>query len=304
LPERLAHPKKIAGEKLPHTAFTNPQAELREALDSARREAAASFGDDRVLLERYITRPRHIEVQVRVRACVKQTLVAATTSCLQPPLRFAGTQTRPASRSTSPNTPPSPSTHTHTPDKQIIADSHGNAVYLFDRDCSVQRRHQKIIEEAPAPGGFVWWLDVCGGRRCWPACTGTALPLLLTPTATTTTSPSPLPPGLPAEFHAHIGEAAVRAAHAVGYRSAGTVEFIVDVETKEFFFMEMNTRLQVCGDFSGCFSGSGFQVERVGALGPRQPSSTSSPAPSKHAGCYASRPHCRPPHHHFRWSTL
>ena len=85
---------------------------------------------------------------------------------------------------------------------QIIADGHGSAVYLFDRDCSVQRRHQKIIEEAPAPG-------------------------------------------LPLEFHQHIGEAAVRAAHAVGYVNAGTVEFIVDVETEEFYFMEMNTRLQV-----------------------------------------------------------
>lgn len=123
------------------------KSEFMSALDSARREAVSSFADDRVLLERYITRPRHIEVQV-------------------------------------------------------IADGHGKAVYLFDRDCSVQRRHQKIIEEAPAPG-------------------------------------------LPEEFHRHIGEAAVRAAHAVGYRSAGTVEFIVDVDTQDFFFMEMNTRLQV-----------------------------------------------------------
>eukprot|EP00879_Flechtneria_rotunda_P001862 GHRR01002033.1.p1 GENE.GHRR01002033.1~~GHRR01002033.1.p1 ORF type:complete len:621 (+),score=231.38 GHRR01002033.1:1707-3569(+) len=121
--------------------------ELGHAIDSARREAAASFGDDRLLLERYITRPRHVEVQV-------------------------------------------------------MADKHGNAVYLFDRDCSVQRRHQKIIEEAPAPG-------------------------------------------LNQQFHTEIGEAAVRAAHAVGYESAGTVEFIVDVDTSDFYFMEMNTRLQV-----------------------------------------------------------
>lgn len=84
----------------------------------------------------------------------------------------------------------------------MFADQHGGAVYFFDRDCSVQRRHQKIIEEAPAPG-------------------------------------------LSEDFHRSIGEAAVRAALAVGYRNAGTVEFIVDCETGEFFFMEMNTRLQV-----------------------------------------------------------
>ena len=122
-------------------------AELAAALDSARREAAAAFGDDRLLLERFVGRSRHVEVQV-------------------------------------------------------MADAHGNAVHFFDRDCSVQRRHQKIIEEAPAPG--------------------------LTP-----------------ELHAHLGAAAVRAARAVGYVSAGTVEFIFDADSGEFFFMEMNTRLQV-----------------------------------------------------------
>ncbi|KAL4853752.1 Methylcrotonoyl-CoA carboxylase subunit alpha [Chlorella vulgaris] len=132
------------------------------ALHSARREALAGFGDDRVLLERFITRPRHIEVQV-------------------------------------------------------FADSHGEAVYLFERDCSVQRRHQKVIEEAPAPG-------------------------------------------ISQAFRQAIGESAVAAARAVGYRSAGTVEFIVDVDSgggggsghgggqqqqQDYFFMEMNTRLQV-----------------------------------------------------------
>lgn len=121
--------------------------DLGQALASARREAVASFGDDRLLLERFITRPRHVEVQV-------------------------------------------------------MCDSRGGAVYLFDRDCSVQRRHQKIIEEAPAPG-------------------------------------------LAPEVHAHLGEAAVRAARAVGYVNAGTVEFIFDCDSGGFFFMEMNTRLQV-----------------------------------------------------------
>ncbi len=121
------------------------------ALDSARREAEASFGDSAVLVEKYMAKPRHIEVQV-------------------------------------------------------FGDSHGNAVHLFERDCSLQRRHQKVIEEASAPG--------------------------MTP-----------------EMRAAMGEAAVKAALAIGYCGAGTVEFIADVSEglrpDRFFFMEMNTRLQV-----------------------------------------------------------
>ncbi len=119
------------------------------ALASCQREARNSFGDDAVLIEKYVQRPRHIEIQV-------------------------------------------------------FADTLGNCVYLFERDCSVQRRHQKVLEEAPAPG---------------------MLP----------------------EMRQRMGEAAVAAARAVGYVGAGTVEFIVEQSPRgmDFFFMEMNTRLQV-----------------------------------------------------------
>lgn len=120
--------------------------EFDEALAAAKREAMNAFGDDHMLVEKYLTQPRHVEIQV-------------------------------------------------------FCDQHGNGVYLFERDCSVQRRHQKVIEEAPAPG--------------------------MTP-----------------ELRAAMGEAALRAAQAIDYVGAGTVEFLLDVDGS-FFFMEMNTRLQV-----------------------------------------------------------
>jgi 3-methylcrotonyl-CoA carboxylase alpha subunit len=121
-------------------------ADFAAALASCKREAASSFGDDRVLIEKYLLRPRHIEFQ-------------------------------------------------------IFGDAQGNCVHLFERDCSVQRRHQKVLEEAPAPG-------------------------------------------LSPQRRAAMGEAAVQAAKAVGYVGAGTVEFIV-AQDGPFYFMEMNTRLQV-----------------------------------------------------------
>jgi 3-methylcrotonyl-CoA carboxylase alpha subunit len=125
--------------------------DFQDALDSCKREAASSFGDDRVLIEKYILSPRHIEVQV-------------------------------------------------------FGDAHGNVVHLFERDCSLQRRHQKVIEEAPAPGMDEATREaVCG--------------------------------------------AAVRAAKAVNYEGAGTIEFIADasagLKADRIWFMEMNTRLQV-----------------------------------------------------------
>ncbi|WP_046863312.1 acetyl/propionyl/methylcrotonyl-CoA carboxylase subunit alpha [Microvirga massiliensis] len=126
-------------------------AEFEAALASAQREATGAFGDPRVLVEKYILAPRHIEIQV-------------------------------------------------------FADSHGHIVHLFERDCSLQRRHQKVIEEAPAPG-------------------------------------------MTEEMRRAMGAAAVEAARAVGYVGAGTVEFIVDaregLRPDRFYFMEMNTRLQV-----------------------------------------------------------
>ena len=125
--------------------------EFADALESCKREAASSFGDDRVLIEKYIERPRHIEVQV-------------------------------------------------------FGDTHGNVVHLFERDCSLQRRHQKVIEEAPAPG-------------------------------------------MDEATRAAVCEAAVKAAKAVDYVGAGTIEFIADasegLRADRIWFMEMNTRLQV-----------------------------------------------------------
>jgi 3-methylcrotonyl-CoA carboxylase alpha subunit len=150
--ERIGYPvliKASAGGGGKGMRAVDKPADFIAALESCKREAINSFGDDAVLIEKYVQRPRHIEIQV-------------------------------------------------------FGDMHGNYVYLFERDCSVQRRHQKVLEEAPAPG-------------------------------------------MSEPMRAQMGGAAVAAARAVNYVGAGTVEFIVEQRGKEmnFFFMEMNTRLQV-----------------------------------------------------------
>jgi 3-methylcrotonyl-CoA carboxylase alpha subunit len=146
--ERIGYPvlvKASAGGGGKGMRIVRAAAELADAVTGAKRESKAAFGDDTLLLEKYLTQPRHVEIQV-------------------------------------------------------FADTHGNCVYLFERDCSLQRRHQKVIEEAPAPA-------------------------------------------LPDELRTRIGEAAVAAARAVNYVGAGTVEFMY--AGGEFYFIEMNTRLQV-----------------------------------------------------------
>ena len=147
--DRIGYPaliKAAAGGGGKGMRLVERSEDFPDALASCKREAISSFGNEHVLIEKYITRPRHIEIQV-------------------------------------------------------FADTQGNCVYLFERDCSVQRRHQKVLEEAPAPG-------------------------------------------MTTERRRQMGEAAVAAAKAVGYVGAGTVEFIAN-QDGSFYFMEMNTRLQV-----------------------------------------------------------
>ncbi|CDM40839.1 acetyl/propionyl/methylcrotonyl-CoA carboxylase subunit alpha [Ectopseudomonas oleovorans] len=147
--KRIGYPvlfKAAAGGGGKGMKVAESEVQFAETLESAQREAQSAFGDSRMLVEKYVLKPRHVEIQV-------------------------------------------------------FADQHGNCLYLNERDCSIQRRHQKVVEEAPAPG-------------------------------------------LSAELRRAMGEAAVKAAQAIGYVGAGTVEFLLD-ERGDFFFMEMNTRLQV-----------------------------------------------------------
>ncbi len=140
------------------------EGDLLSSLHAARREAQAAFGDGALMIERYIQRPRHIEVQ-------------------------------------------------------ILGDQHGNVVHLFERECSIQRRHQKIIEEAPSPA--------------------------LTP-----------------EMRAQMGAAAVALTKSIGYTSAGTVEFIL-APSGEFYFLEVNTRLQVEHPVTECITGLDLVREQL-----------------------------------------
>ena len=148
--QELGYPvlvKATAGGGGKGMRVVNDESELHESIESARREALNAFGDESLLIEKYIPNAHHIEFQV-------------------------------------------------------FGDQHGHLIHLFERECSVQRRYQKIIEETPS--------------------------LLVTP-----------------ELRERMGQAAVKAAQAVDYFNAGTVEFIVDPDTLEFYFLEMNTRLQV-----------------------------------------------------------
>ncbi len=165
--DRIGYPvliKAAAGGGGKGMRVVEKPGDLDRSLDMARSEARASFGDDRVFVEKYIAEPRHVEVQ-------------------------------------------------------ILADHHGNAVHLYERECSVQRRHQKVIEEAPSP--------------------------VVTP-----------------EVRRRMGEAAIRAARACGYRNAGTVEFLVDRDLN-FYFMEMNTRLQVEHPITEWITGRDLVAEQI-----------------------------------------
>ena len=175
--------------------------ELRTNLTAAKTEAAAAFGNDTVYIEKYLLRPRHVEMQ-------------------------------------------------------ILADSHGNAVHLFERDCSIQRRHQKLVEEAPSPA--------------------------VTP-----------------ELRAAMGEAAMKAVRAVDYVNAGTIEFLLDTDG-QFYFMEMNTRVQVEHPISEQITGVDIIKEQIRIAAGEPMKHTSQEQIVKRGHAIEFRINAEDPEHNFR----
>ncbi len=200
--ERIGYPviiKAAAGGGGKGMRVATSEGELESAFAMARNEAAAAFNDARVYLERFVQRPRHVEIQV-------------------------------------------------------MGDAHGNLVHLGERDCSIQRRHQKLIEEAPSPA-------------------------------------------ITSETRRAMGEAAILAGKAIGYSNAGTVEFLL-TEGGEFYFMEMNTRIQVEHPVTEMVTGVDLVKEQIRSAAGERLTLADSPSLSGHA--IECRINAEDPEHDFR----